>query len=54
MCGMWNFPRLGVESELELPAYTTAMATWESSRVCDLQHSSGQCQVLNPLSDAGD
>ena len=35
-------PRLGVESEIQLPAYTTATARWDPSRVCDLYHSSGQ------------
>ena len=29
-------PRLGDESELQLPAYTTAIAIWELSFVCDL------------------
>jgi len=47
-------PRLGVESELQLPAYTTAMATQGPSRICDLHHSSWQCQILNPLSEARD
>ena len=28
-------PRLGVESELQLPAYTTATATQDLSRACD-------------------
>jgi len=32
-----DVPRLGVESELQLPAYTTATATQDRSRVCDLQ-----------------
>ena len=41
-------PRPGVESELQLPAYTTA--TSESSRICDLYCS----QILNPLSEARD
>ena len=45
-------PRLRVESELQLPAYTTAM--WYPSRVCNLHHSSRQCQILNPLSRAWD
>ena len=47
-------PRLGVELELERPAYTTATAMQELSRVCDLHHSSWQCQILNPLSEARD
>ena len=29
-------PRLGVESELQLPTYTTATAKSELSHVCDL------------------
>ena len=33
-------PRLGVELELQLQAYTTALATWDPSCVCDLHHSS--------------
>ena len=47
-------PRLGVESELQLLAYATATATWDPSHVCDLHHSSRQCQILNPLSKARD
>ena len=33
-------PRLGVEWGLQLLAYTTAIATRDPSRVCDLDHSS--------------
>ena len=47
-------PRLGVESELKLPAYATATATSDLSHVCDLHHSSHQCQILDPLSEAKD
>ena len=48
-------PRLGVESELQLPAYyTTATATRDPSRVCDLYYSSQQCRILNPLSEVRD
>ena len=41
---MWHMevPRLGVESELQLPAYTTA--TWDPSHICDLHRSSWQHQ----------
>ena len=46
-------PRLGVESELQLPAYLTATATPDRSWVFDLHHSSRQHQILNPLSQAG-
>ena len=45
-------PRLGAELELQLPAYTTA--TRDLSRICDLHHSSQQCLILNPLSEARD
>jgi len=42
------------ESELQLPACTTATATWNPSLVCNLHHSSRQCWILNPLSRARD
>ena len=41
-------PRLGVELELWRPAYARDTAMWDPSRVCDLHHSSRQCQILNP------
>ena len=47
-------PRLGAELELQLPSYTTAAATRDPSHVCNLHHSSWQCQTLNPLSKARD
>ena len=47
-------PRRGVESELQLQAYTTATATPDLSCVFDLHHSSQQSQILNPLSGARD
>ena len=31
-------PRLGVESELQLPAYTTVTATCDLSGICDLHN----------------
>ena len=34
-----EIPRLEVKSELQLPAYTTATATWDPSCICDLHHS---------------
>ena len=46
--------RLGVESELQLPAYTTATVAQNQSRICDLHHSSKQCWNLNALSKARD
>ena len=45
-------PRLGVKWELQLPA--TATATPDLSCVCTLHHSSWQCQIFNPLSEARD
>ena len=45
-------PRLGVQSELQQPAYPRATATRDPSRVCDLPYSSRQCRILNPLSKA--
>ena len=45
-------PRLGVQSELQLPAYARATATPDSSHVCDPHHSSQQHQILNPVSEA--
>ena len=45
-------PRLGVESELSLPVYATAMR--DPSHVCELHHSSWQCWNPNPLREARD
>ena len=47
-------PRLGLESELQLPAYATAIAMTDLSRICNLHHSSQQWQILNTLSEARD
>ena len=41
-------------TEIQLLAYTTAIATPDPSHICDLHHSSQQCQILNPLSGARD
>ena len=49
-----EIPRLGVESELQLLAYTTAIATWDLSHVYNLHHSSRQPWILNPLNEARD
>uniref|UniRef100_A0A8D1PHS3 Cornichon family member 4 n=1 Tax=Sus scrofa TaxID=9823 RepID=A0A8D1PHS3_PIG len=48
--------RLGVESELQLLAYTTASATatWDLSHVCNLHCILWQHRILNPLSEARD
>ena len=47
-------PRWGVESELQLPAYTTARATRNLRRVCDLYPSLRKRQILNRVSKARD
>ena len=47
-------PRLGIESELLLLAYITATKMWDLSHICDLHHSSWQCQILNSLTEARD
>ena len=49
-----EIPMLGVKSELELLAYTTATATQDPSLICNLYHSSQQRWILNPLSEARD
>ena len=46
--------RLGVESELQLPPYARATATWHLSSICDLHRSFWQHWILNPLSEARD
>ena len=43
-----------VELELQLPAIATATAMQDLSRVCDLQHSSWQRWIADPLSEARD
>ena len=47
-------PRLRVESGAVAAAPAPAPATWDPSRVCDLQHSSLPPCILNPLSEARD
>ena len=51
---MWHVevPRLGVELELLLPAYTEAVQ--DPSFICDLHHSLQQCQTLKPLNEPGE
>ena len=44
-------PWLRVESELQLLAYTIAIATRDPSCICDLHR---QLQILNPLIEARD
>ena len=47
-------PRLVVESELQLPANTTAAAVPDLSHICNLHHSSWQRWILNPPNGARD
>ena len=47
-------PRLGVKSELQLLAYTTAIEARGLSHNCDLHQSSEQCQIPDPLSETRD
>ena len=47
-------PRLGVELELLLLAYTTALAIPDLSHICNLARSLWQRWILNPLSEARD
>ena len=47
-------PTLGIQSELQLLAYTTATVTPDPSHVWDLHHSSQKHKILNPLSEARD
>ena len=59
-CFLWSYlwhmevPGLGVQSELQLPAYATATAISDLSCICDLHHSSWQQRILDPLSEARD
>ena len=46
-------PRLGVESELQLPAYTMATATEDLSHICDLHCNSQQCWIPYPPAPSG-
>ena len=47
-------PGLGVESDVQSLAYTTATAMPDTSCICDPPCSLWQCQNLNPLSQARD
>ena len=52
-CRHMEVPRLGIESELQLQAYTTATVTCDLIRICNLHHSSWQRRILHPLSGPG-
>ena len=47
-------PRLGVQSELQMPAYATVTAMPALSHICDPHHSSTQRQIPDTLSKARD
>ena len=47
-------PRLGIESELQLLAYSTATAMQDQSHNFELHHGPQQCCICNPLSEARD
>ena len=47
-------PKLGVESELQLPVYTTATAMQDVSCVYNLHHSSQQRWIPNPQIETSD
>ena len=49
-----EIPRLGAESELQLPTYTIDTATPDLSHIYNLHHISQQRRMLNPLSKARD
>ena len=49
-----QLPRLGVKLVLQLWAYDTATATQDPSCVCNLNQSSWQCWIPNPLSKVRD
>ena len=49
-----EIPRLGVESELQPPASTTATAPQDPSHICKLHHGLWPHRIPNPLSKAKD
>ena len=51
---LMEVPRLGVELELQLPAYATVTAMQPPSCICNLHRTLWQCWILNPLSKARD
>ena len=44
----------GSEARGQIRASAAGLATQDPSRICDLHHSSQQCWILNPLSEARD
>ena len=52
--GIWSDEYLFFQWELQLPAYATATATGDPSRICNPHHSSWHHQIPNPLSKSRD
>ena len=51
---VYEVPRLEIELELQLLAYTTGIAVPDPSCIYDLHCSLWQCWILNPLSKVRD
>ena len=52
-CSIWRSQTRG-QIRAAAAGYTTAIVTWDLSRVCDLNHSSQQHRILNLLREARD
>ena len=52
--GHMEVPKPGIKLELQPPAYATTIAMPDPSPMCELHHSPGQRQTLNPLNEARD
>ena len=51
---VYGSSQLEVKVELQLPVYATVIAMPDLSCICDLHHSSLQCRMLKPVSEARD
>ena len=54
VCSIWKLLGQGSNWSCRLLTYATATATLVLSCICNLHHSLGQRQILNPLSKARD
>ena len=54
-CFLW-LDCIGSQARVEsqMPAYTTATAIWDLNHICNLEHSSRQPWIHNPLREARD
>ena len=50
----YGTPWARIQIRVAVAVYTTAKATRDPRRICNLCHSLWQCQILNPLSKARD